>query len=342
MRWLVTLAAAALATGQASDWIAMGQGGSVRNAAGATTFNYEIRPRQLSIAVRPAVGGLAGVSRFRFRVKSDHDTAIGVLLSEKKPGGGNYTALVWAPANQWQPVELTPSDFTLSDGPADPQDSDGRLDLEQVEGIGIFDFAQFVAAMPAIPNLLVEKTPGAHVLMVDNFEVRTGDAPRREPLMIDRFDRGFLEWMTLGGMQLKLAGAGPLAEPAIEASYAATSEQLSILTRRLSNLDLSSATRIAFDIASEREATILVALEMKNPGHDQGARFNLTIFPPGERKLFHVNLGLDDFQRDQNSADGTLDPSRLKSVSFIDISGPSGGDNGPNTLWIGNVRALAK
>ncbi len=57
----------------------------------------------------------------RFRARTDHDTTIGVVLSERKPGGGNYVAMFWSPANSWQQVELTPRDFALSDSPTDPK-----------------------------------------------------------------------------------------------------------------------------------------------------------------------------------------------------------------------------
>lgn len=328
-----------VALAQSPGWIAMGQGGSIQADAATVTFQYEIQPRRVAIAIRPAPQGLAGLSRLRFRVRSDHDTALAVLLSEHKPGGGNYTAMIWAPANVWQQIELTPADFALSEGPSDPKDADAKLDADQVEGIGVFDFAEFIASMPTIPNLFVEKASGPHTLAISNFEIRTGGATAREPLSIDRFDRGFLEWMTLGGMHLTLAAESPLGGPALEASYDPQPEHMPILTRRLAHLDLAGAKRLAFDIASQREATVLVALELRKPGSDQGPRFNLTIFPPGDRKIFHVNLSLDDFQPDAHTAGARLDPALLKSISLIDVTGASGGDAGANTLWLGNLRA---
>jgi hypothetical protein len=123
----------------AEGWVVMGPGGAVHAAAGSLVFSYELRPKQFSMAVLPAPPETARMQRLRLRVKADRDMPVAVLLSERKPGGGNYTAIFWAPANTWQAVELAPGDFILSDGPNDPRDSNGKLDLDSVEGIGIAD-----------------------------------------------------------------------------------------------------------------------------------------------------------------------------------------------------------
>src|SRR6516162_2102239 len=70
-----------------SGWMVMGQGGGLRAAEGALEFSYEIKPKQFAMAVLPAPAETARVRRLRFRVKTDHDTAVALLLSEKKPGG---------------------------------------------------------------------------------------------------------------------------------------------------------------------------------------------------------------------------------------------------------------
>jgi hypothetical protein len=337
MRLSIFLAGTVALLGQdAADWIAMGQGGSVRSVNGTVTIAYELGSKQFSAAVLPVAGTFARMQRVKFRVKPDHDTAVGVLLGEKKPGG-NYTAWFWALANVWQPVELTPADFALGDGPNDPADPDGRLDLDQVEGIAIFDFAHFLGSLPensAFP-VAINRPTGAHTLLLDNFEVVTGAPQLRHAAEIDSFDRGFLEWITLGGMDLKLSPTpNPLGMPALQATYEEIQGQFAVLLRRLSNLNLSGAKRLVFDIASERDVTLVISLELK-----KGARYNLTIFPPAGRKVFHVNLSLTDFEPDQNGAAGELDPAQLKSLALTDITSATSGESGRNTLWIGRVEA---
>ena len=54
---------------------------------------------------------------------------------------------------------------------------------------------------------------------------------------IDIFDRSFLRWITLGGMDLKLSASGnPLGMRALQAKYQQAEGQFSLLLRPLSNL----------------------------------------------------------------------------------------------------------
>jgi hypothetical protein len=118
---------------------------------------------------------------------------------------------------------------------------------------------------------------------------------------------------------------------ALQAKYAQAEGQFEVLLRPLSNMDLSKATRLAFDIASEHESTLIVSMELK-----QGARYNQTIYPPGGRERFHVNLKLSDFE-----GPGKLDPTKLKSLWITDVTAAAGGATGNNTIWIGKVETLS-
>jgi hypothetical protein len=316
--------------GGASGWLAMGQGGSVRANEGALEFSYEVKPKQFAMAVLPAPAETARLHRLRFRVKTDHDTALAVLLSEKKPGGGNYIATFSCTAGAWQPVELTPADFSASDGPNDPLDADGKLDLDQVDGIGVIDLAVFFASQlqdPQVP-IAIDRPTGTHKLLLSQFEMLSGGAaPARPALAIDSFDRGYLEWVTLGGIKLKLADAdNPLKAGALEANYQQMPGPIGVMVHRLSHLDLSQASGIAFDIASKSDATVVISLELKD-----GSRFHQTIYPPPAQEVFHVNLKFSDFE-----GTGKLDPSKLKSLTMTDVSGAEG-NTGSNTLWLARL-----
>ena len=339
----------------AQGWTVMGSDASIaashdasdlRSASGVLKFRYQLGGRQFAAAVVPVSSGLASLRQIRFWAKSDHDTAVAILLSEKKPGG-DYTAWFWAPANRWQQVTLTPSDFALSDGPTDPADPDRKLDLDQVQGIGIIDLASFFNQIPEsdVP-LVVQRTTGTHILLLDDFSLLSNppqtSSATANAVTIDAFDRSFLEWATLGGMDLKLAPASnPLGRPAVQASYDQSDGRLTVLTRRISSLDLSKAKRLTFDVASQQEIVLAISLELKKPGSTQGPRYSMTIFPPGGRKLFHVDVSLADFEYDTNSPadDAAFDASRMKSLTFADVSGLGGAATGPNTIWLSNLVA---
>jgi hypothetical protein len=323
--------------GQLSGWSTIGREAAVRivkdpgaahRGTGALAFTYEIKPGQIAAAVLPATPALTRMERLRFWLKTDRQTPVGVLLSERRPGGGNYTAIVWAPADTWQLVELTPADFVLADGPNDPRDSDGKLDLDQLQGIGIFDLSGFFPA----PVEAAADAAGPHTIWIDDLDAIAGPPASTSGLHIDGFDRGFLSWIATAAIDLELApAANPLGEPAMQASYTQTEDPFPSLVRRLSNFDLSKATRLEFDIASEKEATIAIGLEVHRPGAAQGPRFSLPIYPPGNREVFHVSIKLDDFQ-----GQGKLDPAQLKMVVLTDASAANG-SQGRNTIWIGKL-----
>ncbi len=122
---------------------------------------------------------------------------------------------------------------------------------------------------------------------------------------------------------------GPLGEPCLKATYADTSGPYPVLVRSVGNLDLSSAKRLMFDIASENEATIVIAVEMK-----QGGRFHFEISPRGDRKVFHADISLNDFEAEGEGGPERFDPALWKTITLADISGGNTG----NTFWLGNLR----
>ena len=325
-------------------WLAVGERGSVsrvENGPGLA-FHYELAPKVFSGVMSPAPADLAKMQRVRLRVKTDHATAMGIVLTEKKPGGGNYSAWFWSPADTWQWIEVTPADFTLNDGPTDAKDLDGKLDLADVEGIGLFDLAQFFSQLPKNPEFPVAMNvaQGPHTVTLESFEILS--SPPTEPrvpangIRLSMLDRNFIDWVTLGGMQLKLnAGPNPLNGPALEADYQQAEGHFQLLLRRVRGEETAKAKRLVFDIASEHDVTLMLSLEMNNPGGGQGPRFTLPIYPPGGKELFHVDLSLADFQ-----GDGKFDPAQWRSFAIVDITVAGGGEPASNTLWIGNVAAL--
>jgi len=323
-----------------AGWMVMGQGGAVTATQGALAFTYDLKPKTFALALLPAPPEIASMRRMRFRIRSDRDTVLAVLLSEKKPGGGDYSAWFWSPANVWQQVELTPADFTPNDGANDPVDADGRLDLDALQGIGIVDVAQFFLSLPDNPEfpMVIDRPSGTHKISMSDFQIlSSGGGEVRRAGEIDSFRRGFLDWATLGGMKMKLVNAAdnPLSLPSLQASYEQTEGHYAVLTRRLGQLDLSKARRLAFDVASEHDATLVVSLEMKAPAGKQGTRYNMTIYPPGAKEVFHVNLNLADFE-----GPGKLDPAQLKALAITDITRAEGGATQANTIWIGKIEAL--
>ena len=338
-------------------WIMMGQNGSVKTSseakagAGALAFTYSLDAKGLSTAILPAgAGNLSSLGRIRFWIKADHDTSIAIILSEKKPSGGDYAAMFHAPKNVWQQVELALAEFSANDGPNDPVDSDGKLDPDQIEGIGFIDLAGFFNDLPEESPMVVARKTGMHTLLIDEFEVLRGAAAKpgqAKPggVLNDGFDRGYSPWVTMGGMSLAPAAPAdnPLGAPALMASMKAVSGKLPILMRRTNGAGLAGTKRIAFDLASEHETTLALSIETKKAGSSQGPRYNFMVYPPEGRKVFRVDVSLADFEHDANSPEdpaGRIDASLIKSIAIGDISGLLGGAVADNKIWIGRIEMI--
>jgi len=140
-------------------------------------------------------------------------------------------------------------------------------------------------------------------------------------------------------MDLKVSEQGnPLGTEALEAHYERREGEFEALVRREGQPGAEKATRIAFDIASEREGTVIVALEEKKPGGGEGPRYTLPIYPPGGREKFHVELKLADFRGPEGAA--PFNPEKWRTTVLLDVTNADGGSPGANTIWLGNIRAL--
>ena len=75
-------------------WLALGPESAVRAVDGTLVLSYTVAAGSLRLAYLPMVGlPFAEFRSLRFQVSTDVPMPVAVILSEKKPGGGNYTAI---------------------------------------------------------------------------------------------------------------------------------------------------------------------------------------------------------------------------------------------------------
>ncbi|MDQ6665669.1 MAG: hypothetical protein M3Z23_14910 [Acidobacteriota bacterium] len=345
-----------------SGWVTMGGAATLRvthdlanvkTGKSALEFEYTAEPKKFSVALLPLTDvSLANMKTIRFWLKTDSPTAIAVILSEKAPGGGRYSAIVWSPKERWQQIELTPADFALTEEPNDPKDSNGKLDLDRLQAVGIVDVSQIFSAAKPNPDLPIAIDPhtGKHTIFIDDFDVLDTAAnitpSKTDGVVIDSFPHQYVDWLTLGGADLSLDTSGkPLAEHAMKAVYQQQEGHYVLLVHKLGVLDLSKTNRLAFDIASEQPAQLVISFEERNPGKGQGPRYNVDIEVPGGGKSDRREVALGAFQPDQNGPtglNGKLDLENIKTISILDVTAAYTHESAKNTLWIGNIQAVAR
>jgi hypothetical protein len=321
-----------------TGWVAVGKSGTVRVTDGALTFDYAVG-EGLAVAALPLNGtDVSAMDAVRFQMKTDVPTALAVLINEKKPGG-DYTAICWSTGNTWQRVELTPGDFHLNAGPNDSPDPDGKLDLDAVQNIGVLDLSSIVGVkVDAGSPIVVESHVGKHSFSIKDFELLAGAGVAGPPkTTIDNYGTPQLQWLTLGGAELKPDGAG------MRATYEQKDERSVVLLRQTAHADLRGKESLAFEVASDKPAQLLLTFEELAPGKQQGPRYNLTLEVPGGGKVEHREILLSAFEHGPDSpedANGKLDLDQLKTFSILDITGTFTHQPAGNSLWIGNIRGV--
>ncbi len=275
------------------------------------TFRYNATPRQLNAAVLPAMGlALAEMKSLRFEVKTDSRFAVALLLSEKKPGGGNYIAVIWSNGEGWQPVVLAPSDFTENYTQGEPSDPDGKLDPDRVEHVGLIDFSQFLGGLTRDSQIYTEPHEGAHEILMRNFEV-SRETNSSHPQV---------EWFSSGGASLTKA------DGALAVRYQAPDDSWIAFTRLGGLPGPVGATHLAMDIQSDRDAQLVISLR------EGSARRNVDFFAPAGKTIEHREILLSAFGTEEKPEAG-----KSQSMTILDV----GGEAAPNTVTIRNL-ALVK
>lgn len=355
----------------AKPWVAFGPHGKVattdeaahvKTGKGALEFDFNVGdksgekpsdPNQLPLDVllRPTPDGqLAKMQAVTFWARSDFASPYAVTLSEK--GGGRYVSMIWLPKDTWRRVTLLPSDFWLSDDKNDPKDPDGKLDLDQVENVGVVSLWSFLALgagdTPEGVELLAPKL-GPHKFWLDDFSALP-TAPAQEAPMpalpekangvwIDTMQRDIPFWMPLGNAELSIDPNAPFKGHALRADYVQGASKYIALIHDMRRANLAHKDRITFQVASAKSLKLAVALEEKS-----GARYIVILDVPGDSEPTRKSVSFSDFMIAEDSPkdpDGQLDLDQIKTISFVDITSAFGIDKQKNTLWIGPISAVA-
>src|ERR1041384_2502067 len=122
------------------------EAGAVKSGKGALSYKYDITPKTVRVLTLQRPMDLREMKSLRLWVRCSHETSVVIGLNET--GGASYQAVAHCPANKWQEVAMNLDEFTLDD-PA--KDANGKLDLDQIGALTIFDIGGFVAMF--LPDL---------------------------------------------------------------------------------------------------------------------------------------------------------------------------------------------
>ena len=319
---------------------------------GALAFTYDVSPGVIRVLARQGPFELGGMKSLRFWVKCSAATALVVSLTESN--GAGYQAPFSVSAGTWQEVVLNFDEFTADDPAKDPN---GKLDVDDVASLSLFDFAGFLA-------LLVPETKGRRTIGVDDLRFSPAAAPlttgvtsvtRVVPAhLIDSFESPVIRWAPLSvefgdALKINLFDAAlaidSLAPPgggrqALRFSYPRKPAKVHGILRSTEKLDLSKAGSLELWLRTSHDGSYLVNLEEKD-----GSRYDKVVELRAADGWTSFAATWGDFKLADDSQDenGRLDPSELKQVLVADATSLFGGPPVDEVrLWIDEVRFLLK
>ena len=332
-------------------WIVVGKDAKIsqthedaKQGAGALQFDYEVAQGSLNALAAPlAQGALNTWQALTFDIKSDHDTPL--ILTLREQGGGQFAATFSIAKDQWQRVELMPSDFTLQNNPNDPKDANGKLDVEKIESFSFLDVSQ-IFVQGDVNNLISKMlgvAQGPRTLWLDDVIFSSKPLPElpkvetpEDVMSIDPFLRPQIQWMGVGNIALQRAAAEKPADNALQANYEQAPAQIAAIIKLLKPGVLAGKQQMSFQIASEKPAILIVQLE-----ENSGGKYNFTTPVAGGVKPKMVEADFSDFKPSDDSKDDNdqLDLEQVKQIFVMDAAGLLGQGKGENTLWLGRISA---
>lgn len=316
---------------------------NVHGGKGALKFGYRIQGKETAgAAVILRTAALEKMKSMRLWVKPDHNTTMVVVLQEKT--GGRYLAFFYVYADVWQEIALAPEDFLLSQSEGDPKDPNGKLDLDQVETLGVGDWSQWLTRQEGEQiDKLFPIRRGDHTMYVDDIVVSSESLPantrqQEKETFIDTLSRPQPFWTPMGIVSLHLFEGKPLTGKCLKMDYQHTPDTFIAVGRTFSHSAFRKEGKIAFSVAALKPTRLVVQLEEKG-----GGKYLVFLNLPGENEIREITLGMEEFQAASDSKDKNnhLDPEEIQRVYFMDITGIQDKVTEENSLYINNLRAIA-
>ncbi len=311
---------------------------SLKEGKGSLKFDYSIKKGDASILMLPAgLGTLTRMKSIHFWVKSDHSTSFMLVLSEKD--GGRYQAIFAAAANQWQEVNVALTDFVLNQDADSPKDLDGKLDADQIEGIGLVDCDSFLAQMVGDNPEFISFPTGAHTTLISPFEasadpISPPPAVEVGTLNLTTLQRPQIDWVVLGNVSVSKSNGAPLTGASLKATYVQKKGKFSALLKNLAPGLLTGKTQVSLAVASKNSAALMLQVE-----DTDGNKFNKTFMAEAGSAAHDLVLKLSDFTTANDSKDpnAKLDLSKIKQFLLMDASGFADVTEAENTIWINHL-----
>jgi hypothetical protein len=322
------------------------EAGLVKSGKGSLSYAYEVAPKTIRLLALQRPLDLTGMKSLRLWVKCSHTTAVVIGLGEAS--GANYQTAAHCAAGVWQEIAVNLDELTIDEPAKDPN---GKLDLDQIGSITIFDIGGFVATF--LPDV-----KGSRTLWLDDIAFSskavaqtTGAAQVTKVVpihLVDNFESSVIRWIPISvdfseKLKFSLFDAAVAVDKdvpegggrqSLKFSYPRKGKKIHGLMRSLDKVDLSKAATLELALKASHDGTFIVTIEEKD-----GSRYNKKIdLLLGDWKSFSWKLGDFTLAEDSQDENGKLDADQIKQLSIADISNLVGGaEAGECRLWVDQV-----
>jgi len=323
------------------------EGEHVKAGKGSLSYTFPVTAGTMRVLVLQRPTDLSGMKSLRLWVKSSHATAVVVGLAE--PESATYQAAATVAAGRWQEISVNLDELVPDEVGKDPN---GRLDLDRVGAIQVFDVGSFLVNL--LPDLAATRTIWLDEIAFSSEAVplTTGatKVTRVVPaFLVDNFESAVVRWSPISlefGDPPRFSvydvpvSLDPDAPPgggkqSLRFAYPRRGVKVHGLLRSVEKNDLSRATALDLSLRTSIDGTFIVSLEE----HD-GSRYNKVVELKAADGWTTLNLALGDLTLADDSQDdnGRLDPGEIKQVAIADITQlAGGGEADENVLRIDQV-----
>lgn len=318
----------------------------VKTGKGSLSYVHEVVPGTLRLLAYTRELDLKGMKALRFSVRSSAATSVVVSLAER--GGASWQCAVSVRADVWETVSVNLDEFAV-DEPG--KDDNGKLDLDAVTGLHVFDIAGFLSTL--LPGL-----KGVRTLNLDDVAFAAESAPfttgaTPPAYVIDTFESSLVRWAPLSvtfgdSIQLGLFDA-PLTidagapegggKQSLKFTAPRPAGKVHGVLRGVEKLDLAKAKGLELWVKTSADGTYLVNLEEKD-----GSRYDHVVTLAAAEGWKKLTLAWADFKLADDSRDENgLDAAELKQIVVADATSLLGGSPGDDAvLRIDEVRFLLR
>lgn len=313
---------------------------------GQSSLQFSFTPRQAAGDDLPGVllvplQGLAGAQGLHFALQSS--TSGPLMLALREQDESTYMYMLYLQAGDWHVLDLPLADFILEES---AKDENGQLDLDQVAGLGVVDPAMWMMAEASggkFPFFMTQ--PNRRDLWLDDVKMLPTAPLRLKPASLDGAPAKMIEdcdsdsayWFVLGGRNLKVTTSADqaIAGCSLRLDYELPSQTLLAVAHVVRSGLLQGVKQVAFGVRAGAACTLAVTLKES----DKSGYTTLVEVPEGQWQQFV--LPLEEFKLNDEDVDPDqgLQPEKVTSLMFIDVTALLGQKETANSLWLDEVLA---